>query len=210
MLLLCAWNVVYAQHPTPLSSPSEETATYLFASIGGFIPTSEGYRLNFSNRFLGLPIEISGGLMVPIGTNLFLPITVRYDRRVADFVTASEVDVTSIEPGIRYFFGDANLKEFRLFIEGELILADASMTGMYDVTGVDNTGQVIAEGTARTQHDYYNVGAGLDLGISYPLSATTALDASVHYAFFVASTIASGGLGDIGGVSIAAGYRLGF
>ena len=184
---------------------SDVNTTYLFAAVGGFIPMTESYRLNFSNSFVGLPIEISGGFLFPVGRDIYVPFTVRFDRRVANFVTGMSMEVTSIEPGVRYFFEKERAHDLRIFGGVEGLLADASVAGSYDVSP-DGT----VTGAALAQRNYFNFGLGFDLGLSYPLTPTTALEAIVHLAVFLANPVANGGLGNIGGVSISAAYRFGF
>jgi hypothetical protein len=217
MMLLC--TPVFAQskggitspaQPAPSTMPASSTTpdvntTYIFGSVGAFIPGKESYRLNFSNSFMGLPIEVSGGLLFPISSEIFVPFTLRYDRRTANFVTGMTMSVVSIEPGVRYFFQREHGKEFRLFGGVEGILADASVSGSYEASQ-DGT----ITGTVLAQRDYFNIGIGFDLGLMYPLTPTTALEAIVHLSSFFASSVASGGLGNIGGISISADYRFGF
>jgi hypothetical protein len=189
---------------TPAMQPDAYT-TYLFAGIGGFIPASKSYSENYSTSLGGIPIEISGGLMFPVGNDVFVPFTVRYVRREANFVTGMSIEVTSIEPGVRFFFEHSHDREIRLFGGAELLLADASTVGLYDVSP---NGTVT--GMALAQRDYFNLGLGFDFGLTYPFTPTTALDLTVHLAAFLASPIADGGLGNLGGVSITGGYRFGF
>ena len=145
--------------------------------------------------------------MVPIGRNLFVPLTVRYDRRTANFINGMSVEVTSLEPGVRYFFSKIENKELRIFGGVEGLLANASVSGTYDVTSGSSG---IVSGTALAGHDYYNLGMGIDLGLSYPLTTSTALDAMVHVAYFFGNPVSNGGLGNIGGFSLTADYRFGF
>ncbi len=187
-----------------------DDATYIFASIGAFIPGEKSNSENFSNNFIGLPIELSGGLLFPVGRDVFVPFTVRYERRVANFVTGMSMEVTSIEPGVRYFFQHESSSptmqhEFRIFGGIEGLLADASVTGPY-VVSPDGT----STGAATAQRDYFNIGLGLDLGLMYPLTRTTSIEAIVHYATYFASPVDDGGLGNIGGISLSASYRFGF
>jgi hypothetical protein len=195
----------------PSATASETSITYIYAAIGGFIPTGKSYSLNFSNKFAGLPIEISGGLMFPVGHDVFVPFTVRYDRRVANFITGMSMAVTSIEPGVRYFFEKENLHDLRIFGAVEGLLADASVSGTYDVLPEPSSAMGgMVTGTGQAQRDYFNVGIGFDLGLTYPFTPTTSLEADVHLATFLLDPVSSGGLGNIGGVSISVAYRFGF
>jgi hypothetical protein len=58
--------------------------------------------------------------------------------------------------------------------------------------------------------DYYNFGVGLGLGLSYPLTSRSFVDAGVHVSIYVADPVSTGGLGNIGGVSFDVAYRFGF
>jgi hypothetical protein len=198
--------------PTPAQpgAYSDSNTTYIFAAIGAFIPSEKSNSENFSNNFIGLPIELSGGLLFPVGRDIFVPFTVRYERRVANFVTGMSMEVTSIEPGVRYFFqhessSPAMQHEFRIFGGVEGLLADASVTGSYVVST-----NGMSTGTAIAERDYFNIGLGLDLGLMYPLTRTTSIEAIVHYAMYLASPIDDGGLGNIGGISLSLAYRFGF
>ncbi len=199
-------------HNVAVGRDADFNTTYIFAGIGAFIPTSESYRINFSNSFVGLPIEISGGLLFPVGRDIYVPFTVRYDRRTANFITGMSMEVTSIEPGVRYFFQRESAvgHELRIFGGVEGLLADASVSGSYVVSVASPSGTPIAAGTALAERDYLNLGLGFDLGLMYPLTPTTSIEAVVHLATFLASPVADGGLGDIGGISLSADYRFGF
>jgi hypothetical protein len=215
LVVLMTGTICFAQTKQPGTLPpaaqpsiahdADANTTYIFAAIGTLIPTSESYRLNFTNSFVGLPIEISGGLLFPVGRDIFVPFTVRYDRRTANFITGMSMEVTSIEPGVRYYFQRENAHDFRIFGGVEGLLADASVSGSYVVS---SDGTVM--GTAVAQRDYFNVGLGFDLGLTYPLTPTTSLEAIVHLAAFLADPVANGGLGNIGGISLSAAYCFGF
>lgn len=182
-------------------------STYLFAGIGGFIPLDDSYRVNYSTNFGGLPLELSGGFLFPISESSFVPLTVRYVRRTANFVSDMSIAVLSIEPGYRLFLDPQHEhgRDLRLFGAAEALLGQAFVQGQYDAT---------KDGTATTMmlagRDYLDLGLGLDLGLTYPLTLTTSIDAMVHVAVYFTSPVLQGGLGDIGGVSLTASYRFGF
>jgi len=200
-----------ASHPAsqPSSQPKTDSLdrnnAYLVAAIGGFIPTGESYRLNYSTKTAGLPIELSGGFLIPIGPASFVPLTVRYLRREANFVDGTSISVLSIEPGIRFFLEPQHDHDLRLFGDFEVLLADASVSGSFYIDSGDT-----ASGTGIAQKDYYNLGIGLDLGLTAQLTGSTALDAFIHIAVYMASPIQNGGIGNIGGISLVAAYRFGF
>lgn len=180
-------------------------STYIFAGIGGFIPLDDSYRVNYSTSLGGIPIEVNGGFLFPVSANGFVPLTVRYVRRTANFVSNMSVAVLSIEPGYRFFLDPARGNDLRLFGAAEVLLGQASVQGQIDATS-DGTGTSLAS----AGHDYLDLGVGFDLGLTYPLTASTALDVMVHIAVYFTSSVAQGGLGDIGGVSLTAAYRFGF
>jgi hypothetical protein len=187
------------------SARADASSAYLFAAIGGFIPLDESYRLNYSTKLGGLPIEVSGGFLFPVGSGIFVPITARYVRREANFVIGTSIEVLSIEPGVRFFLEREHDGDLRMFGAVEALLGQANVEGNYDVS-TDGT----TVGSAVAQTNYYNLGLGFDLGLMYPFTSTTALDAIVHIAIYMASPITQGGLGNIGGVSLTAAYRFGF
>ena len=221
-LALCVALVVCAVIGTPLSQciaqqssetpPSATSRTdqaahdaYLFAGLSAFIPLREGYRLNYSTKTLGLPIELMGGLMMPITERLLIPLTIRFVRRTANFVGDMSIQAITLEPGIRYYLEMQRAKDLRLFGQAEILIARASVAGTLDVsTSAGLTGsQVVAK-------DYYNFGAGFDIGFTYPIAEQSALDMLVHASVFLLSPVSHGGIGNIGGVSLTGSYRFGF
>ncbi len=188
-----------------MSDSAKLGVTYVFAALGGFIPIRESYRLNYSTKVIGLPMEISGGFMFPVTTEIMVPITARYVRREANFIASTTIGVVSIEPGVRFYLEKERPKDLRIFGAIEGIIAEASVNSIYDVSP---NGDVLSQGSASK--DYLNIGIGFDLGVVYPLGSSGALDGSVHTSYFPSNTIAHGGLGNIGGVSLTVGYRIGF
>ncbi len=181
------------------------SGAYLFAGFGGFIPFRDSYRLNYSTNLGGVPVELYGGVMVPVSPSAFAPVTIRYERREANFISGTAIRVISVEPGVRFYLERQRDQDLRLFGMVEALLARATVQSTYDVSS-DGT----VTGQASAQKDYYNLGIGLDLGMSYPLTASTALDGTVHVATYLANPVTSGGLGNIGGVSLTVVYRFGF
>jgi len=199
-----AQNSAKPQTPPKFDS-TELKSTYVFGGIGAFIPTGQSYSQNYSTKLAGLPVEISGGLLIPVSNDLFVPFTARYVRRIANFVSGSEIDVLSIEPGVRYYLERQRFKELRLYGAVSLLLTRASVSGNYDVS---KNGTVT--GTSQANVPYLDIGTGVDLGFSYPLTPSTSLDVAVHIAVYFASPVSDGGVGNIGGVSLCAAYRFGF
>jgi len=184
---------------------ADGSSAYLFAAIGGFIPLDDSYRVNYSTSLGALPIEVSGGFLFPVGPGVFVPLTARYIRRVANFVTGTSIEVLSIEPGVRFFLEREHEHDLRMFGAVEALLGQATVQGNYDVSADGTT-----TNAAVAQSNYYDLGVGFDLGLTYPFTSTTALDAMVHIAIFMSSSVTQGGLGNIGGVSLTAAYRFGF
>jgi len=204
LLALAVTSPAAAQTPAKADS-IELKSTYIFAGIGAFIPTGQSYAVNYSTKLAGLPVELSGGLMFPISNDIFFPLTVRYVRRVANFVDGAAIHVLSIEPGARIYLERQRTGDLRLFGAVSGLLTQASVSGNYFVS---KNGTVT--GTALAEQPYLDIGIGLDLGFSYPLTQSAAFDASVHIAVYFASPVSSGGLGNIGGISLCGVYRFGF
>jgi len=204
LLLGIGLGIGYCQQPVSPATADSNT-TYIFAGIGGFIPTQDAYRINYSTKTAALPVEVNGGFLFPVSHVILVPLTVRYIRREAIFVSGMSIGVLSLEPGVRFFLEPARDKDLRLFAGVEGLLVKTSVSGVFDLS---SDGSVT--GSASNTKDYFNYGAGLDLGLTYPLTHTTALDGIVHVAFFFGDPVEHGGLGNIGGVSLVAAYRFGF
>lgn len=184
------------------TSPSE---TYIFAGFGGFIPIRESYRLNYSTSLGGIPLEVMGGVMMPVSHTTLVPLTIRYQRREAKFVSSTSIGVLSFEPGARFFLERERRNDIRLFGGIEGLLAEATVQGQYESTS-DGTTPI----AATASKIYMNYGIGLDLGATYELAPASAIDVIIHIANYFGSPISSGGVGNLGGVSIGVAYRAGF
>ncbi len=185
-------------------STSGATA-YLFGGISGFIPFKQSYSLNYSTSLGGLPIEVYGGLGFPLNENTWFPLTVRYTRRTAKFVSNMDIRTLTIEPGVRVFLEKYQEKELRFYGGASVILARSTVAAIIDAS---QDGTII--GQQQAQHDYLNFGLGVDLGLSYPVTTSSVIDGGVHLGILLANPVSTGGLGNIGGVSIGVGYRIGF
>jgi len=194
-----------AQSGGVLKPDTATYSTYAFVALGGFIPTQESYRINYSTSLGGLPFELSGGLIFPVTENAMVPLTMRYIQRKANFVSDTKVSVISIEPGIRLFLERARQQDLRLFAAIEGLFARASASGTIDAS---NDGNTVTAKVA--EKDYLNYGLGIDVGVMYPLTRTSALDGIVHIASYFGSSVDHGGIGNIGGVSLVAAYRVEF
>lgn len=211
-IMLAAPRIADAQETGTVDGASGVTAagetpasTYLFAGIGAFIPLRESFRLNYSTSLGGIPVELLGGFVFPVSNSVLAPVAVRYLRRTANFLSSTSIAIVSVEPGVRVYIEKQRLKDVRVFAGFEGIVAQASVHGLIDASQ-DGT----VTGRADAAKDYFDVGLGVDLGFTYPLGPTTALDGIVHASVYLGSPLAHGGLGNIGGVSLDIAYRFGF
>jgi hypothetical protein len=199
---------IRAQSSSPFVSDTAfvlPSTAYLFAGVSGFLPFKQSYRLNYSTSLGGLPIEVNGGISFPINERTVVPFTVRYIRRTVTLIPGMDLKMFDIEPGVRVFLEKYTPKEFRFYGGASLILAEATVTAQYDAS---QDGKVTTPATASKE--YFNLGIGIDLGLSYPLTQMTAIDFGAHLGILFLDPESHGGLGDIGGVSLGAAYRFGF
>jgi len=192
---------------TIFETPQHSISAYAFAGIGGFIPMQESYRINYSTNLGGLPIEVDGGFIFPVTEAILTPVIFRYERRTANFIDGTSIAVFSIEPGIRFYLEPQHDRDFRIFGAVEGLLAQANVTSTFDVLADANS---IVAPAVPVMKDYFDLGIGFDIGLAYPLTETTALDGTVHTAIYFGSPVTSGGIGNIGGVSLTIAYRFGF
>ena len=181
------------------------SATYVFGGVGGFIPMRDSYRLNYSTTLAGIPLELLGGVLMPISKTTLVPLTVRYIRREANFVSSTAIKVLSFEPGARFFLERKRTGDIQLFGGIEGLLAQATVEGNYEST-TDGSSPV----PATASKSYLNYGLGIDIGATYEFAPMSAIDAIVHIATYFGSPVSTGGIGNIGGVSIDAAFREGF
>jgi hypothetical protein len=202
LLLTCISEQAVAQMSSNLDSNSY--GAYIFLGVDGFLPFKESYRINYATKTIGLPIELYGGLSFVINQNLQAPLGVRFIRRAANFITGMDLQLIQIEPGLRLYIEKYREKELRLFLGTSLLLSRATITGPIDLsTSGDVTGQ------QTFSKDYYNIGLGIDLGLTYPLTERTGIDAFAHIGLPLGNPISHGGLGNLGGVSVGAVYKFG-
>lgn len=182
-------------------------SVYALAGIGGFIPMRESYRINYSTNLGGLPIEVDGGFIFPVTEAILTPVIFRYERRTANFIDGTSIAVFSIEPGIRFYLEPQRDRDFRIFGAVEGLLAQANVTSMFEALADANS---IVAPAVPVMKDYFDLGIGFDIGLVYPLTETTALDGTIHTAIYFGSPVTSGGVDNIGGVSLTIAYRFGF
>jgi hypothetical protein len=173
------------------------------AEINGFIPFDQSYRINYGTSLAGLPIELAGGLCFPINSNLSSLVGIRYKRRTETYVPDFQIKTIEIELGVRDYLEKEHRDDLRLYGSAGLLLEKSTATGIIDAT-TDGTNITKTE----VSKDYYNIGIGLGLGVEYPLTQASGLYAGLFLGIYFADPTSSGGLGNIGGVSIGLGYRL--
>jgi hypothetical protein len=183
---------------------SAEAESYVAVGVGAFLPLEQSYRINYSTSLGGLPIELDAALLLPISRTVLLDLGLSYLTRSANFIADTRISSFAIEPGIRIFLEPQRPQDFRIFALGGVIVAHTSVSGVVDAT---------PDGTNPTQQSvsrsYLPIGGDVGLGLSYPISATTSVDGIVRTSVFFGSPSTSGGLGNIGGVSLMAQYRFG-
>jgi hypothetical protein len=202
LILLLAATTLSAQ--TQQDSVKPQMDFVIFAEAAGFIPFSESYRINYQESLAGIPVEIAGGLCFPVNTSLSAMFEFRYKRRTAVYVPNLRIKALEIELGARDYLEKEHENDLRLYGSAGLLLGQSAVTGNIQVTS-DGTNPI----TAEVSKDYFNIGLGLGLGIEYPLTKVSALYFGIHIGIYFADPIASGGLGNTGGVSFGLGYRLG-
>ena len=200
--LFCVATSVQAQSDSLQKLPS---TAYIFGGVSGFIPFKQSYRINFATSLGGIPIEVNGGLSFPVSQTLLVPVTIRYIRRTANYVDGLTLTALSVEPGVHIFLDPYRPGELRFFGGASLLLSRATVSAT--INGTSDGTTLISE---PATHQYLNFGIGLDLGLTYELTPTSALDGGIHLGVLLSNPTSHGGLGDIGGVSLGAVYRFGF
>jgi hypothetical protein len=176
-----------------------------FVEASGFIPFRESYRINYETSLAGLPIEGAAGLCFPLNESLSGMFAFRYKRRTAIFVPDFRIKTLEVELGARDFLEKEHEKDLRLFGSAGLLLCRSTAEGNIEST---SDGKNIS--TMEVSQDYFNIGLALGLGIEYPLTKISGLYLGIHLGIYFSNEIATGGLGNIGGLSIGLGYRIGF
>ena len=175
----------------------------MLGEVSGFIPFDASYRLNYGTSLTGLPIEITGALAFPVSANLAALVSICYIRRTANFIPNFGIKTVEIELGARDYLEKEHINDLRLFGSAGLLMESSTVTGVIDYT---HDGTTITE--TEVSKAYYNIGLGLDLGVEYPLTNMSGIYAALHLGIYFADPVASGGLGNIGGVSVGLGYRI--
>ncbi len=188
--------------PTVRADSATSTLS-LFAGASVFIPFLEGYRINYTTKFVGLPIELAGGIAVPLNERTALPITLRYIRREALFAANTTLSTFFVEPGVRIFLEAQRPNDLRFFAGGSLVIAQATFSGSITPSTSGEEGAPIA-----AMKTYFNLGGALDLGFAYPFAGGSGVDVIIHTSLLFGSPASRGGIGNLGGVSIGGFYHL--
>lgn len=199
--ICCSWgSVSFAQSASVPLAP----ASYVLVGLGAFLPLEQSYRINYSTKTLGLPIELDASLLMPVTPTVLLQLSATYLDRTANFINDTRISSVMISPGVRVYLEPERPKDFRIFAIAGFVLSRSAVSSVVEATpdGEDPVPQSIT----RT---YLPLGGAAGLGLTYPLSAQTAIDATVRATVFFGSPASSGGLGNIGGVSLIASYRFG-
>lgn len=204
----------FAQSPSALSGADSTITTYAGAGVGGFLPMRESFRINYSTDLGGLPIELLGFVQFPITQSTHTHVAIRFTRREANFIGSTEIRMVQLEPGVRYYIQPPEIRttdegakhtEFGLF---------AGLGGQVSRTTIYGVIQETPDGSdprpRQVSKDHFNLGIGADIGLTYPLSGASFIDAGIHISTYLNDPVAMGGLGNIGGVSFNAAYRFGF
>jgi opacity protein-like surface antigen len=177
----------------------------LFAEIGGYIPFKDSYKINYGTNTIGLPVELSIGMLFPASERLSAGAILRYKRREANFVSNMSISTVELYPSVMYYLEQPQFNELLLYGRAGLLLARSVAKGESLVT---KDGSDPIESTVSK--DYYNIGFGIGLGLEYPLNNYSTLFADLHVGMYFADPVKGGGLGNIGGVTIGVGYSIGF
>lgn len=188
--------------------------TYAGFGVAGFLPMRESFRINYSTDLIGIPVEAFGFVQFPISEKWATNVALRYTRREANFIGNTEIRMVQLEPSLRYYLEPAFVgmtddgapkHEFGLF---------AGLGGQVSRTTVYGVIQETIDGTnphpREVSKDHYNLGIGIDIGLTYPFSVSSFVDAGIHVSTYLNDPVKQGGLGNLGGVSFNAAYRFGF
>jgi hypothetical protein len=141
---------------------------------------------------------------MPLTRVLLLDVGFTYRNRKANFISDTHISSFEIEPGVRIFLEPQRPSDFRIFALAGLVVSRSVVSSVFDATpdGTDPEQRSV-------QRTYLPIGGHVGLGLSYPVADASYIDALVRASVFVGSPATSGGLGNIGGVSLIAAYRFG-
>jgi hypothetical protein len=202
------------KRPSDLMPLTPAITTYAGLGLGAFLPMRESFRLNYSTDLAGVPLEVLGFVQFPITERTITHVQVRFTRREANFIENSEIRMVQLEPSMRYYLQPPSIDkteegdrktEFGLF---------AGFGGQISRTTVYGIVQETPDGNdphpREVTKDHYNLGIGVDLGLTYPFSLASFVDAGIHVSTYLNDPVKLGGLGNLGGVSFNVAYRFGF
>ena len=200
--------------PAPPAPVESVITTYAGLGLGGFIPMQESFRGNYSTDLAGLPFELHGFVQFPASIRTLAHVGIRFTRSEAIAFTATEIRMVQLEPGIRYYIQPPErMQREDGSMRSELGLyagagGQISRTSVYGVIQETRNGEFPQP--REVTKDHFNLGVGLDIGLTYPFSSRNFLDAGLHISSYLNDQTRLGGLGNIGGVSFNAAYRFGF
>ncbi len=187
----------------PLSSNYSDNF-FILLQLGGYLPIHDSYKINYETKTIGLPLEIGGGLLFPVSERASTGAQFRFKRREAVFVPDMSLSSLEIEPMVHYYLEKPKLEELRLYGLLSLLLARTTVTGIIESTTDGTTIQPL-----QVSKGYYNIGFGIGLGLEYPIATLSAIYADLHLGTYFADGVTKGGLGNIGGITMSIGYKLG-
>ncbi len=202
VILSSSASALTAQVLTDTAKPLPDII--LFAEASGFIPFNQSVRINYQTSLAGLPIEVAAGLGFPLNSTLSGIFELRYKRRTAIFFPEFRIKTLEIELAIRDYLEKAHANDLRLFGSAGFLLARSTAAGNIDATSDGKNIQ-----PSEVSQDYYNIGLAIGLGIEYPVTDQSGIYFGFHIGVYFADPVSSGGLGNIGGLSISLGYRIG-
>ncbi len=182
----------------------EPAEAVILAGAYGFMPMKDSYKVNYQTQTFGLPMMVYAGMMFPANERVSFGAVLHYISRNALFVDDLHISSVELYPSVSYYLEEPQPDEVRIIGRAGLCFVRSVVSGE---TSASVNGSDLGRFTA--EKSYYNIGMGIDLGIEYPLSQTVAINAGLHIASYFSDAVSTGGLGNVGGVSIGAGVSVG-
>jgi hypothetical protein len=190
---------------SPTFSQTENSYAVLLVEANGYMPFKDSYKINYETSTLGLPFEYSIGLLFPASSRLSIGGIVHYRSREAAFVGDMSVSNLEITPSIQYYLEEPVPKEIRIYGRTGVSFVRSNAQGVIRAT-TDGT----TFNDKKVSRHYYNAGIAVGLGVMYPIGSLSGITAALDVRTYFGDPVSSGGLGNIGGVSVGIGYALGF
>lgn len=187
------------------SQTTEEQYATLLLDVNGYVSFKDSYKINYETSTFGLPVEYGIGLLFPASNRLSAGMLLHYKSRDAMFVNEMSISSLEVVPTVQYYLDEPIPKELHLFGRAGIGFIRSTAKGVIQAT--PDGGNI---SNMKVSRQYYNVGIALGLGIIYPIGTLSGITAGLDVRTYFADPTASGGLGNIGGVSIGVGYALGF